>query len=450
MNCRYCNAENDEDAVYCINCGKKLDGELICPSCGAKNEGDAKFCKECGHNLFKSAPKEGAISKEKGLSIGNLVLKIIAVSMAAFIILFSFGSCFAPFITGFGQGMNLFDFINDLKDFKPKPSGIYGSDFYMIEQTMPNIICISGISIALIGCTAALIWGTVIAIRTSMKKQIPNLDQQGLLATCSLLTALLFSSLIFMYSKAPSGSLSVNFSIKYGGVVLAAVSVGLAWYFLNYICHFVLDIIKGLKKKEILNRAFKLGEAILLCVILFNLCSSFMSFVQLEENWIGERGKVVFGMSIGAFFTNLSESIYYKTSDMDFVFSTSNVAGGYYLAMAILIVFIVILVAGVSIIFIRLKNTSDKTKASLITAIPLVVMATVELALTIAAINVFSKPDGVFQMVLGENIVETREYVGSSIIVFMVFSLLVLALEIIWMILNKNIKDEKESEAYDM
>lgn len=452
MNCRYCNAENDEDAVYCINCGRKLDGKLICPSCGTENEGDAKFCKECGHNLAKSAPKtkSNSISKEKGLSIGNFVFKIIAVSMATFIILFCFGSCFAPFLRSYGKGMNLFDFIKDLKSFKPRPSGTYGADFYMLGEALPNIICISGISLALIGCITALIWGSVKAILTGIKKQIPNLDHQALLATCSLLTGMLFSSLMFMYSKTPATTiLADSYSIKYGGVVLAAVSVGLAWYFLNYIGRFVLDVIKGLTKKEILNRAFKFGEAALLCVILFNLCSSFLSFVRIEESWSGTQARYTFGMSIAVFFSNLSEAVYRETGDLSFIFSKSAIAGGYYLAAVILIVFIVILLAGVSVIFIRLKNNSDKTKASLGTAIPLVAMAIVELVLTLVAIKVFSKSNGVFYLLQYQGS-STKKQVGSSIIVFTVFSLLVLALEITWVILNKAIKDEKESEAYDM
>ena len=450
MNCRYCNAENDEDAVFCINCGKKLDGKLNCPSCGAENEGDAKFCKECGQSLLKSAPKKDSVSKEKGLSIGNLVFKIVAVSMAAFVILFCFGSCFAPFLSCYGKGMNLFDFIKDLKSFKPKPSGTYGADFYMLGETLPNIICISGISLALVGCITALIWGSVKAILTGMKKQIPNLDHQGLLATCSLLMGMLFSGLIFMYSKTPANTLvSGSFTIKYGGIVLAAVSVGLAWYFLNYIGRFVLDFIKGLTKKEILNRAFKFGEAALLCVILFNLCSSFLSFTRIEESWSGAQTKYITGMSIGAFFTTLSESVYHETGDVNFIFSESGVAGGYYFALAILVVFIVVLVASVILIFIRMKNNSNKTKASLGTAIPLVVMAVAELVLTLVAISVFSKSNGVFYLLQSQGS-SIKKQVGGSIIVFMVFSFLVLALEIVWLVLSKIIKDDKESEAYDM
>src|SRR5262249_61552046 len=41
-----CNPENPADAVFCQECGSRL--EEACPSCGTPNRLDAKFCKKCG------------------------------------------------------------------------------------------------------------------------------------------------------------------------------------------------------------------------------------------------------------------------------------------------------------------------------------------------------------------------------------------------------------------
>ena len=55
--CKFCGSNNDNDAVYCQSCGKKLgdetvnvepSSELTCSSCGAKNKAQAAFCKQCG------------------------------------------------------------------------------------------------------------------------------------------------------------------------------------------------------------------------------------------------------------------------------------------------------------------------------------------------------------------------------------------------------------------
>ncbi len=46
--CPYCQDENDGDAIYCDNCGKKIRKMCIC---GIANDGDSRFCKSCGQKL---------------------------------------------------------------------------------------------------------------------------------------------------------------------------------------------------------------------------------------------------------------------------------------------------------------------------------------------------------------------------------------------------------------
>jgi class 3 adenylate cyclase len=49
MTCPRCQHENPGDAVFCQECGTRL--EAACPSCGTPNELRAKFCKKCGQRL---------------------------------------------------------------------------------------------------------------------------------------------------------------------------------------------------------------------------------------------------------------------------------------------------------------------------------------------------------------------------------------------------------------
>ena len=53
--CPKCGAKNPENAIFCVQCGKKLDQKLTvkCPSCGVENAKNAKFCVECGETLNK-------------------------------------------------------------------------------------------------------------------------------------------------------------------------------------------------------------------------------------------------------------------------------------------------------------------------------------------------------------------------------------------------------------
>ena len=59
MKCPKCQRDNPEDALFCNECGQKL--ETLCPKCGRGNPPDSKFCNKCGHNLTtpsEPTPKE--------------------------------------------------------------------------------------------------------------------------------------------------------------------------------------------------------------------------------------------------------------------------------------------------------------------------------------------------------------------------------------------------------
>ncbi len=55
MICNTCGAENPEEAVYCMQCGNRLDGKKVCPECGGLIDGAANFCMICGHHFTASA-----------------------------------------------------------------------------------------------------------------------------------------------------------------------------------------------------------------------------------------------------------------------------------------------------------------------------------------------------------------------------------------------------------
>ena len=52
MRCPTCQAENLPDALFCAECGGKM--ESPCPACGVPNAPGAKFCRRCGAALVAS------------------------------------------------------------------------------------------------------------------------------------------------------------------------------------------------------------------------------------------------------------------------------------------------------------------------------------------------------------------------------------------------------------
>jgi len=55
MTCSKCAGENPADALFCEQCGAKL--ERACPSCGVAVSAHAWFCKKCGEALGSQPPK---------------------------------------------------------------------------------------------------------------------------------------------------------------------------------------------------------------------------------------------------------------------------------------------------------------------------------------------------------------------------------------------------------
>ena len=66
MKCPKCQRDNPEDALFCNECGQKL--ETLCPKCGRGNPPDSKFCNKCGHNLTTpSEPTQKELSFDEKL-----------------------------------------------------------------------------------------------------------------------------------------------------------------------------------------------------------------------------------------------------------------------------------------------------------------------------------------------------------------------------------------------
>jgi hypothetical protein len=85
-NCPYCNAEIEDNSLFCGICGKKLPANQFCVKCGNKRNGLEKYCPKCGTPYDSSEPKDDSIkemghnSKSKsGLWIATVIGLIIVL-----------------------------------------------------------------------------------------------------------------------------------------------------------------------------------------------------------------------------------------------------------------------------------------------------------------------------------------------------------------------------------
>ena len=135
--CQFCHGENADNANFCKNCGKRLDGKILCPSCGRYIDGDSVYCEFCGARVdgkpvcscgeviedgnfcprcgkpvgeikYKPAnAARGEVHAKKDRSRVKKVLEIVGTSLASFAVVIAFIAAFCLRVTATSSGDNL-------------------------------------------------------------------------------------------------------------------------------------------------------------------------------------------------------------------------------------------------------------------------------------------------------------------------------------------------------
>lgn len=60
--CSYCGAQNEDDNLFCTECGKELPKGFVCPSCGTCLDAGDKFCSNCGKKIEEQVVPDDSLS----------------------------------------------------------------------------------------------------------------------------------------------------------------------------------------------------------------------------------------------------------------------------------------------------------------------------------------------------------------------------------------------------
>ena len=55
IRCPYCGKQNDDESLFCTECGKPISQDNVCPHCGASVNDDDSFCQSCGKVINESS-----------------------------------------------------------------------------------------------------------------------------------------------------------------------------------------------------------------------------------------------------------------------------------------------------------------------------------------------------------------------------------------------------------
>ena len=111
-NCPNCNAQLDDDAVFCTECGQSMapptpmatnsesaapTGEEFCPSCGSPLPTGTIFCPKCGKSTADGSAATGQVSAGDAGTVQNLmknpaaIVAVVAVVLLVFVLAFRGG-----------------------------------------------------------------------------------------------------------------------------------------------------------------------------------------------------------------------------------------------------------------------------------------------------------------------------------------------------------------------
>ncbi len=88
IRCPYCGKQNDDESLFCTECGKPISQDNVCPYCGASVNDDDSFCQSCGKVINESSDIE-PIAYEEDEKSG--FKKYLLYVIGAFVLLLAIG-----------------------------------------------------------------------------------------------------------------------------------------------------------------------------------------------------------------------------------------------------------------------------------------------------------------------------------------------------------------------
>ncbi|MDE7306201.1 MAG: zinc ribbon domain-containing protein [Clostridia bacterium] len=416
MECKFCNTQNPDQAVYCKNCGKRLDGTTQCPACGGQISADDTFCIFCGANVKKPAhalvADETAIASaaetadmplesEKRTEYAQTAKKVlnyvangtaILTAVLALIFVFFIGVS-ATVLTETSTvttNLDINHFFHDgykqiesalknIKDYNDSLSGSQlkyaDSNYFIYVQYVPLVFS----TVILAGTIIAVITLSVLATVRSVQNLLGKTEKSGSgYAVAAFMAYALGSALITAVYGASSPSEGIDGYVMdkttKAGVILLAVFV-----FIMIACKTAAKGRRLLNKDEILKCSFALGGIALLAVVM-GVAS--LPLVDLKGD--GESAKIGINSLLTAFSLNVIQQ-----SDYELVENVNIITA---LAPCVFVLTCcVVILAAVSITKNANNISGNNEKGCLALNIALVCVSVVQLVLTIVFVAQLKK-----------------------------------------------------------
>lgn len=262
MECKYCNTVNTDDAVFCKNCGKRIDGKIACPACKKSIDADATYCNYCGKRIDGKKVNEARSSSAAEASdngeitvprsgkwktvlnyVGTALALFVAVIAHMFVFSVGFSANNSLLASQVSVNLNLDDvsiyyylgtvyedIITTANNMRPS-SMVSGYSFIKPSLYIPTVICTVISAGMLIAVTTLSIIAVVKLIRKLVGKEVVHAERY---AFASFFTYVLGAALLRSFHNATInaveyssyGNTSVHLALIYNSATITGIVLG--------------------------------------------------------------------------------------------------------------------------------------------------------------------------------------------------------------------------------
>ncbi len=278
MLCKKCGKEAVEGAIFCGDCGGRLDGKIACISCGKLNEDvnaycnfcgaridgkttckncgtayESKFCPTCGQ---QAAATSKVCEEKQPASSESLLKKICKIVGGASVMLGVFFSMLFVFFVGLElsqstggalEKIDIFYFFGDAyKEIDELATGSMLDWFALRTESYHLLYCIVGTVLSSLTLLSVVSFGTVAIVKYALSWAKKTEDKSHGWAIATIVSFLAGTALFYAYNAATVGISGSSLGALAGqaaetstsfnggaiaGIVLSAVALGVGLIF---------------------------------------------------------------------------------------------------------------------------------------------------------------------------------------------------------------------------
>ncbi|MDE7209541.1 MAG: zinc ribbon domain-containing protein [Clostridia bacterium] len=263
MECYHCGQENNDEAVFCKQCGQRVDGKMQCPKCNQQIDCDSQFCEFCGNAVQEEQetnteiieteinPQDEELPSSNFVSFQKFKLgskKIFEIGSGVFSMISVFFSLLFTFFIGlnatgssrigadenlgYSQSLNIFYYFGECYNNSSIISKNY-PPFYVSNYYFTTIM---GTLLSLAIITTVVIFAIISVVRYVNYSNGRTSKSYSNFALATSISFILGVTLFYAFNSVSYEYSTAEISLKLNNYTTAGIALSTTFIILTYIC----------------------------------------------------------------------------------------------------------------------------------------------------------------------------------------------------------------------